>query len=268
MRNSLLALLLLTTGRAYTQELFVYTEPASNMSAKSLGARLTQNFAGEQGRLNYMVKPELMLGLSKKLMFHADAIFSNDRHNSFGINGAGLYAKYRFYSSDEVHRHFRMAAFGSYSFANNHIPDAYIQLQNRSSGYEAGLIATRLKDKLALSAGASVVHALDNRRQPFKYGDAQRNALNYSLSSGLLVLPKEYTSYKQTNLNVMLEVLGQVNLGNGQSIIDLAPSVQLIFNSRMRLDLGYRQPLLKSGYRNMLPGGLVRFEYNFFNVFK
>ncbi len=82
------------------------------------------------------------------------------------------------------------------------------------------------------------------------------------------MLPKEYTDYNQTNINLMVEMLGQYNLGFHKSYIDLAPSIQFIFLSKMRLDLGYRFPVVNNLTRTADRGFLLRLEYNFFNVYK
>ncbi len=51
---------------AFSQELFVFTEPASNMPAKSLGFRDMNGFFLEKdGKLNYHNMPELMWGINK-----------------------------------------------------------------------------------------------------------------------------------------------------------------------------------------------------------
>ena len=65
----------------------------------------------------------------------------------------------------------------------------------------------------------------------------------------------------------MLEFLGQVNTHNGYAWLDIAPAVQFIFNSRARLDIGYRYPLVKKLQRYASQGVLLRLEYNFFNVY-
>ena len=66
----------------------------------------------------------------------------------------------------------------------------------------------------------------------------------------------------------MVELLGQMNLHSNKSYLDLAPSVQFIFLSKMRLDIGYRFAMVKDLLRTAENGFLVRFEYNFFNVYK
>jgi hypothetical protein len=207
-----------------------------------------------------------MWGVSKKLMVHAEAFLSN-RNNSFAAEGGALYAKYRFYSSDWLHRHFRMAAFARYSFNNSDIHQQAIDLNGHNSGYETGFIATRLKGKVAVSATASYLHATDNSKEKFIYGSKNRNAFNYTLSVGKLMLPKEYTSYKQTNVNLLLELLGQTNLKTGYSFLDIAPSVQFIFFSKMRVDAAYRIPLVKDLSRTSPGGYFVRLEYNIFNAY-
>lgn len=262
--------MLLAAGlKGNAQELYVYTEPASNMAAKSIGIRLNNYFMRNAGTSNYklMVAPEVMLGLSKYIMVHGETFFSN-RNADFKFDGASLYMKYRFLSEDDVHSHFRMAAFAKGAWNNSALHQEAIDLNGMNSGVEAGLVATQLKNKVAISSSASYVYAADNGNgNKFHYNDKQRHAINYTLSAGRLMLPKEYTSYDQTNVNLMAEMLGQTNLATGKTFVDLAPSVQFIFHSRMRLDLGYRFPLSKGLNRSSNDGALVRFEYNFFNAF-
>ena len=252
------------------QELFVYTEPASNMAAKGIGIRLANSLMKETGseKYNYHFLPEIMWGVSKKIMIHAEGFFSNREH-TLNAEGAALYMKYRFYSRDEVHSHFRMAAYARGAYNNSDVHQRVIDLNGHNSGYEAGMIATKLISKLALSVSGSFLHATDNGAgNKFQYGNKNRNAVSYSFSAGKLMLPKNYTDYKQTNLNAMVELLGQMNLHSNKSYLDLAPSVQFIFLSKMRLDIGYRFAMVKDLLRTAENGFLVRFEYNFFNVYK
>lgn len=256
------------TQSTTAQELYVFTEPASNMAAKSFGFRANNYlmFNDKEKTSSYHLLPEIMWGASKKLMIHVEGFLSN-RNKSFVAEGAGIYAKYRFYSEDEVHSHFRMAVYGRYSYNNSDVHQQAIDLNGHNSGYEAGFVATKLKDKVAVSATASYLYATDNGKEKFIYGNKNRNAVNYTLSVGKLVLPKEYTSYNQTNMNLMVEMLGQVNLNQGYSFLDIAPSVQFIFLSRMRLDAGYRIPLVKDLSRTTPGGVLLRLEYNIFNAY-
>jgi hypothetical protein len=251
------------------QELFSFTEPASNMAAKSIGIRLNNYLMknNETNSLNYHLLPEVMIGVNKKLMLHVEAFLSN-RNNQFVAEGASIYGKYRFLSNDEIHSHFRMAVYGRYSFNNSDIHQPAIDFFGHSSGVESGLIATKLIHKVAISSSIGAQHVFNNGKEKFNYSNKERNAISYSLSIGKLMLPKEYISYNQTNLNLMVEVLGQSNIGSGSTYLDIAPTAQLIFNSIFRVDIGYRFNCINTLYRTAPEGFLVRLEYNFFNALK
>ena len=259
----------ITGQRCFSQELFAYTEPASNMAVKSIGVRTNNYLLRENatGNYHYSGAVELMYGVSKKLMIHGETFFGNEP-KQFRIDGASVYAKYRFYAEDEVHSHFRMALTGKLSGVSTEVSQAAIDLAGKNSGAEFGIIATKLMHKTALSAGISFVHAFNDKTDNKFITSGNGNALNYNLSLGQLFLPKEYTDYKQTNLNGMLEFLGQTNTRSGNTYIDLAPSLQLIFFSKVRLDAGYRFPVVHSLSRSADRGFLLRVEYNFFNAFK
>lgn len=264
----ILSLLLLAGASVHAQELFVYTEPASNMPKGSLGLRFTNMLMKEKYERGYTYHliPELMWGANKNLMLHAGGFISN-AEGPLNTEGFEFYAKYRFLSKDEVHAHFRMAAFAKLSYNNSDIHQEEIDLNGHNSGWQTGLIATGLMHKTALSLTTSYSQAADNNKNKFPAAQSA-GAFNYSASIGTLVLPHSYTSYKQTNLNLMLEILGQTLKDNGKAYLDAAPAIQFIINSQARLDFGYRQQLMSSMYRTAPNGFLVRFEYLFFNAFK
>ncbi len=268
MKKIFLILIILCSNKIIAQELFVFTEPASNMAAKSIGIRMNNYLMKNDAtnKYNYHLLPEIMVGISKSIMVHGQFFFSN-RNNSMVYEGASIYTKYRFYSVDDVHSHFRMAAFGRLSFNNSDIHQAAIDFNGHNTGVEAGMVATQLINKVAISASAAVVQAYDNGSEKFQYPSSNRNAINYTLSAGKLMLPKLYTSYKQVNMNLMCEFLGQTNLGTGKSFVDIAPSAQFIIDSRMRLDLAYRLPLVNNLSRTTSKGFVFKLEYNFFNAF-
>ncbi len=250
------------------QELFVFTEPASNMPAKSLGVRDMNAFMFEKGgKLNYHNMPELMWGINKKWMVHVQGFISNRQEGGLKAEGGSFYAKYRFLSKDDIQSHFRMAAYGRYSFNNADIHQQEIETMGHNTGYELGLISTQLLHKVAISSSISYERALDNN--DYKFPPTESNSgVNYTLSVGKLMLPKVYKNYKQTNMNLMLELLGQRLSGNGKSYLDIAPSVQFIINSQARVDIGYRQELYSTMDRTAPNGIVLKFEYTFFNVFK
>ncbi|MGN6617984.1 MAG: hypothetical protein ACTHJ5_12490 [Ilyomonas sp.] len=266
--KKLLFLLLLVSSAAQAQELFVFTEPASNMPSKSLGIRVTNNLMKRNAGsgYDYQLLPELMWGVNKNLMIHADA-FASNRFNKFAAEGFGFYGKYRFFTSDKMYSHFRMAAFGRVSYNQSAIAQEEIETFGNNSGYEAGLIATQLLHKVALSSSLSYEKALDNDKYKFPAQQSDE-AINYSLSFGKLMLPKEYVDYNQTNVNLMVEFLGQALKDNGRSFLDVAPALQFIVNSQARIDIGYRKQLYSSMQRASKEGFLLRFEYLIFNVLK
>jgi len=271
MKKFLPAFLVLIGFNTTAQELFPYTEPASNMPAKSMslkmGAMLGKGVHGNG--IDQRYTPEVMFGLSKKWMVHAAFTFSNMYENFFYYESARVYAKYRFLSNDDVHKHFRMAAFATAAYSRNHLQHNELNLMGDHSGVQAGLIATQLWNKLALSGTASLIEVFDEKRndKPQQYSF---QSLNYSLSAGYLVLPREYKDYNQTNLNIYAELLGGQNLDweYEKYYLDLAPSLQLIFKSTSKLNLAYRFQLKSDIYRNMKNSWMISYEYIFLNALK
>lgn len=256
---------LASTLTAFAQELYVNTEPASNMARNSLGVRLENQGNFNPGFRNRSTL-ELMYGASKNLMVHASGYLSDFYRQKQHLEGFSAYAKYRFLSVDSVQRHFRGAAFIKASTLNNPILNQEISLEGDNSGLQTGLIFTQLLHKVALSGSISYLRGLDNQNNQIPVGFAH-DAVAYSLSSGYLLSPKNYTNYNQTNVNLYLELLGKTNPSYGQSYLDAAPAVQFIFNSVFRVDLSYRTHLYNSMTRNSANMYLVRLEYNFFNLF-
>ncbi len=251
------------------QELFVFTEPASNMPSKSLGIRDMNSVMFEKdGKINYHNMPELMWGINKKWMVHLQGFISNREEGGLKAEGGSLYAKYRFLSNDDIQSHFRMAAYGRYSLNRADIHQQELETMGHNTGYELGIIATQLLHKVAISSSVSYERALDNMPD-YKFPATESNsAVNYTLSVGKLILPKTYTNFGQTNMNFMVEMLGQRLNRSGKSYLDIAPSVQFIFNSQARVDFGYRQQLYSTLLRTAPNGFVLKFEYTFFNVFK
>jgi hypothetical protein len=300
MKYFLSFLLIITIAGVKAQELYVFTEPASNMAAKGIGARMGyKQFKMEHNnKYNvYRLDPEVMIGISKNLMVHINGYASNMFQGKLKAEGASLYAKYRFFSKDDIHSHFRLAAFGKASVIDNPTVLVYtephtiddgnggtviheltnykvnneIDIDGGNSAVMGGLVATQLINRLAVSGSASYLYRLNNIKNkretivPWK-------AVNYTISAGYLLYPKEYTSYKQTNINLYAEFLGTSFLGNRtwekkKYFIDVAPAVQFIINSIARVDIGYRTQISGNTLRMSNNSFLIRLEYNFLNVF-
>lgn len=269
MRKIFLLLILFGFEKSISQELFVVTDPASNVPANSLAINAMQSLFKEkfESGYNYHIMPEVTYGLNKNLMFRATAFVSNS-NNSLVTEGGSVYTKYRFLSSDDLNSHFRMAAFGRYSFNNSDIHQEQIEIMGHNSGFETGIVATKLIKKVAISSTVSFEKAFDNSsKNPFP-NTLGNNATNYTLSFGKLMYPKKYTSYKQTNINLMVEFVGQTINENGKSYLDVVPAIQFIINSQARIDLAYRQELASSMLRTAPNGFYFNLYYTFFNLTK
>ncbi|WP_454804353.1 hypothetical protein [Mucilaginibacter phyllosphaerae] len=266
MKGILLAFCLMASACfAHAQELYVNTEPASNMAARSLGIRLENQGFSMGGAFKNRTTLETMYGASGKLMVHGAGYLSNFYQHNQRFEGGSFYAKYRFLSIDSVQTHFRGAVFGKAAVSRNPYMMQEIALEGDNSGLQGGVVFTQLLHKLAVSGSASYLRGLDSDN-PHGAITGAKDALAYTLSAGYLVLPKQYKSYNQVNVNLYAELLGKTNPGYGQSYLDVAPAVQLIFNSVCRLDFSYRTPLYNNMLRNSANMYLVRFEYNFFNL--
>lgn len=295
MKKYIFILLLFIYNATAAQELYVSTEPASNMANGSIGIRLNSKLfkMNHDGKFkSYRIEPEIMFGLSKSTMVHIAAYGSNMFQNNFRIEGASLYGKYRLFSSDDIHEHFRLAAFAKASVIKNpqvlitkakhllpdgngglveheeelHVQSNEIDLDGSNSGISTGIIATKLKNRLALSTSLGYAYRLHNIKYKTEVFQPL-HAINYTASVGYLLFPREYTSYKQTNFNLYIEMLGQSFTDKRQFFIDAAPAIQFIFNSIARVDVSYRTQI--AGNINRLSNDyfMIRLEYNLLNIF-
>ncbi len=202
-------------GGLAAQELFVFTEPASNMPAKSLGIRANNWLMYDQSThsLNYQLLPELMWGANKNLMVHLDGFFTNQNGNFHAVGG-GTYAKYRLYAADGVNKHFRLAAFGRLSLNNSEIFQQEIDLTRNNTGYALGLVATQLLHKQAISAAISFNQAYNNGSQnKIPPGQADQ-ALNASISTGRLIFPGPLCGLQTDKCQSDAGVDGTTSFGN------------------------------------------------------
>lgn len=254
-------------SRVNSQELFIYSEPASNMPSKTIAPKFTGLFSNP-GSFKQRYKPELMFGIDKNWMVHLSSTFSNYYSAATRYESSKLYAKYRFYSDDQVHKHFRIAAFADVAFTRSRYVYDEMSLEGDNSGAQLGVIATKLVNKFALSGTVAYTGLFPKNKVEMHSALNSLNAVNYSLSAGYLLLPKEYVDYNQTNLNVYLEVLGSKSLDNNKRFVDLAPALQLIFNSNTKINFGYRFQVAGNMSRMTERSWLVGFEHTIFNVWK
>jgi hypothetical protein len=264
-----------SASKIHSQELFVATEPASDMPSHSFGLRLNNFFmppysnkaTGIDNNVSmYRFNTELMWGFNRYFMGHLNLYASNMHQSNFKFEGAGVYLKYRFLSLDQVQSHFRVAAYGKVALINNALQYNDINLNGDNSGYTAGLVATQLIHKLAISFTGGYIYGLDNFKYKF-LNNQSRGVFNCSFSSGYLLLPFKYKNFNQTNFNLYVEMLGKYNAQTSEQFLDIFPAIQFIIKSTMRLDLGYRKQLSGNMARINNQEFMLRFEYNIFSAY-
>ena len=234
------------------QELFVNSEPASIMPARSI--LIKQSYATMTGKgIENNFNTQLEFSWSKKWMSHLGTNYKSWE----------WYTQYRFYSKDAIYEHLRMALFfraiGSSSnakFTNS------ILLDGQESVVHAGFIITQLKHKWA---SALTLGTLMKQQALANNGKA---GLQYIFSNGYLVYPKSYSSYEQTNINLYLELIGQTLFSDKAHYLDVAPAVQFIFNSQSKLNVSYRFPLVNQTNRATYNTASISWDYLFFNVLR
>jgi hypothetical protein len=271
MKYFLVITILFISFGAYTQELYVFTEPASNNPAKSLSIYGSERFLKDihDGNTTHRSTVGLSYGVNKKLMVRGNTTFSNMFLTRYRWESIRAYAKYRFLSIDEVHKHFRAAAFGKLSYSKNIWVYDEVDLDGDQSGWQGGVVLTQLFHKLAISASGSYNRILYFDKEK-SFRPPVRNAFDYTLSAGYLLLPKEYKNYNQTNLNIYCEFLGQKSFDNNRYYLDIAPAVQFIFNSATKVNFGARFELKSNMHRMAYPYRtyMVSVEHTILNIVK
>ncbi|MEM7372710.1 MAG: hypothetical protein AAF587_29075 [Bacteroidota bacterium] len=262
----LLSVVLTQTMEA--QELFIRTEPASNLPKGVLGIRGIAEYYQEGAitrsmyalRALYGVNPRLTVWLQANISNHHDNQLPDDLIDDEGgiqhthdivttepypmiFNGFHAYAKYLFLKHDQQNRHFRMAAYGEASSSLTAHDEAEPNFMDDNAGLGAGIVATQLVDRFAasLTVGAAF---------PLRYVEKDRDitlyygrAVSYSLSLGYLLLPVAYKDYTQTNLNLYLEFIGRAN------------ERAEIYLEEERVFIGQDTPALRAGnYVEIHPG--------------
>jgi len=248
----------------HAQELYVFSEPASNMPAHSVGIRQQVKRVASSGTATGGTRSssEIMFGANKNFMWHLGFTLSDMYSSNFRAESFRAYGKYRFFSQDDLYKHLRMAAFAEFSLSQNPFMFDEISLEGDQSGFQSGLIITQLLHKLAISATGSYI-SVAGKRSTGDLTPNKRNAVSYSLSAGYLLFPVTYKNYDQTNVNLYLELLGQQSTNDNRYFTDLAPALQFIFNSQAKVNFGYRYQLSGNMLRMGTQGWLLGMEWLF-----
>src|ERR1051325_6080624 len=111
----LLSFILFLTQNSSAQELFINTEPASNMPRYSYGFRINSESFSQNKLFKNRTDIEAMNGFSANLMAHI-MISASNFYGNYEYNNFGVYAKYRLYADDGFKSHFRIAAYAHAAF--------------------------------------------------------------------------------------------------------------------------------------------------------
>ncbi|MCS6823895.1 MAG: hypothetical protein NZ529_06330 [Cytophagaceae bacterium] len=220
------------------------------------------------------------------------------RDNPFIIEGINLYAKCRVVSLDKKSKHFRIAVYSEFAQSFSAHDRAEPNLLSDNTGYGYGIILTKLINRFAASLTWGYIKPFeyiqnnpDNvyvKQIRFKSGDA----LLYNASFGYRLYPLRYKSYKDLNINLYFECIGKqyesaqiyydgkpydqtilkeydrygyMSLQRG-AYVDAKPSVQFIFKSTTRLDVGMAWPLYKRSFNHTYPLLYLSFQKLFFKT--
>ena len=231
------------------QELYVMSEPASIMPTRSIMIKQSyQQMGGNSSSTFY--NTQLELSWKKNWMMHVGTNYT----------ASDVYIQHRFYSTDDIHSHTRLAFFGRAINSPYNPNTNAIMMEGQQKLWNAGLIATRLQHKWASSLTAGWVHRYVGNTNYAKDG------IQYVFSNGWLLYPKNYDNYQQTNVNFYVELIGQQQFNQKASFLDIAPSIQLIFNSQAKLNMGYRWALSDNTNRMNNQSVYLSLDYLFFNA--
>jgi hypothetical protein len=255
----------------HAQELFIQSEPASNMPAGIWGVRVSSE-SWEGDHTISRIGIEGMYGVDKYLMVHP-LIYGSNQLNGFNVETYGGYAKYRLYIDDGFKYHFRVAAFGEVLAGEQHSTYPSFSFNGSQPFAGAGMMATLLENRFATNLSVAANDAF--KSIPLANGSYSNiKGINSILSAGYLVYPPRYTSFSNPNINIYAEFLDYQSwfdhVWGGNSLLEqgnellLSFGPQVILNSVARFDLAY-VALLYSDLPERRPNTVfARFEYNFY----
>lgn len=293
---------------SFAQELFPNAEPASSVPKGIVGIRLTYNRYKEQSsnRIKESYHARIMYGLTSKWTIMSTLGVSNHHYNKFptnilqyffnhhlqnypaagfSIEGINVYSKYRFFTHDGYHRHFRMAVFaeGCKSFVAHDSAEPTLMTDN--SGYGGGLISTYLYGKFAISFTGGFIKPLIYKQRDLDITFKSGNAAYGEIAMGYRLWPINYASYSDLNINFYSEFkyktygaavveqngteidFAQYAANNPYAYMELSSGyyvgghfgIQFISNSNSRLDIGVTLALKNRSYNFWAP--MVGLQY-------
>jgi hypothetical protein len=275
-RIILILLFTLSALISYSQELYIVTHPAANLSKNRLEFR--NAVMGYDNFKYYHSYFALNYGLLGNLTIYNDVYYSLDQGYKF-LGNYEFAARYRIKDFDKRNYHLRTAyqtgvvipvnaqpivdgaveyeihpghKVKFFNFINDiTIPSVDFHTTDNYT-YKNDLIVTNLTGKFA--ATGEMGFNINFPKNDFKFG----NYFDWSLSFGYLVLPKVYKSYDDVNINLYWEnkayyfyknkFLGTVIANSGGFRLDTYLGVQTIFFSSLMLELSFKIPVHSNEY--------------------
>ena len=275
-RIILILLFTLSALISYSQELYIVTHPAANLSKNRLEFR--NAVMGYDNFKYYHSYFALNYGLLGNLTIYNDVYYSLDQGYKF-LGNYEFAARYRIKDFDKRNYHLRTAyqtgvvipvnaqpivdgaveyeihpghKVKFFNFINDiTIPSVDFHTTDNYT-YKNDLIVTNLSGKFA--ATGEMGFNINFPKNDFKFG----NYFDWSLSFGYLVLPKVYKSYDDVNINLYWEnkayffyknkFLGTDIANSGGFRLDTYLGVQSIFFSSLMLELSFKIPVHSNEY--------------------
>ncbi|MEO8209077.1 MAG: hypothetical protein ABI840_00840 [bacterium] len=261
---------------SFSQELYIVTHPAANLSKNRIEFR--NIIMGYDNFKYYHNSFALNYGLLGNLTIYNDVYYSLDQGNKF-LGNYEFAARYRFLDSDKKNYHIRTAIQSGlvipvnakpivngqveyelhpghrvklYNFVNDitvpsvdfHTTDNYT-IRN-------DLIITNLLKRFSITG--EMGFNINLPKNDFKFG----NYFDWSLSMGYLLLPKVYKGYNDINVNLYLEnkayyfykneFLGTEISNSGGFRLDSYLGIQSIFFSSLMVEMSYKIPVHSNEY--------------------
>ncbi len=255
----------------YSQELYIVSHPAANLSKNRIEFR--NNIISYDNFRYYHNSFALNYGLLGNLSIYNDVFYTLDKGYKF-FGNYEFAARYRFLDKDKKNYHIRSAIQSGivipvnatpivsgavdyelhpghrvrfYNFVNDiTVPSVDFHTTDNYT-IKNDIIVTNLIKRFSVTG--EMGFNINVPKSDFKFG----NYFDWSLSMGYLLLPREYKSYNDVNINLYMEnkayyflknkFLGNEITNSGGFRVDTYLGVQSIFYSSIMLELSYKIPV-------------------------
>ncbi len=268
--SGLIICLIIFSSNVFAQELYIVSNAAANISKSRLEVRNVAKSYDEMSAFHYDF--QVNYGLLGNLTLYNHVTYTTNSDYQF-LGNYDISARYRFLDIDKPNYHWRFAYQGGATIPVNpkSITDQVeyeLHPGHTISFYDFGgditvpsidfhttdnytihnsIIATNLIKKFAITG--EMAYNVNIAGNDFKFG----NYYQWNLSMGLLLLPGEYKSYDDVNLNIYSEskayyfeknkFLGDEIGNSGGFRLDTYLGIQAIFFSSLMTELSYMIPV-------------------------